>query len=418
MKIILNHPTGNANVRAVAKSLAEAGILYKFYTSLAAFPGNTLDKLGSLEPLSELRRRSFDPILQPVTQMYPWWEVGRTLSIKLGLKKFHQHEQGVFCVDNVYQKSDQHVASHLKHSAKMGVKGVYAYEDGAYKTFQRAKELNLSCIYDLPVAYWKIMRKLLTEEAERLPSWAITLEGGISDSAAKLERKTKELELADIVIVPSDFVKDSLSVFEGTKKIVVSHFGSPIQSENISLKDLPVKADTGRPLRVLFVGSMGQRKGLADLFAAMKLLKGYNIELIVMGSLLAPFEFYKEDYPDFIYEPVRSHDEVLELMRSCDVFCLPSLVEGRALVMQEAMSQGLPLIVTPNTGGADLIIEGKTGFLVPTRSPHIIAEKLNWFVENKSAIPEMSNLARIHAAQYKWEAYGEKIVQAVTEYLD
>jgi glycosyltransferase involved in cell wall biosynthesis len=103
-------------------------------------------------------------------------------------------------------------------------------------------------------------------------------------------------------------------------------------------------------------------------------------------------------------------------MRSCDVFCLPSIVEGRALVMQEAMSQGLPIIITPNTGGEDLIIEGVTGFLVPIRSPEAIANKLSWFLENRNKIKEMGRSAQEHAANYTWDAYGSNIVKKLLEH--
>jgi len=97
-------------------------------------------------------------------------------------------------------------------------------------------------------------------------------------------------------------------------------------------------------------------------------------------------------------------------MRTCDVFCLPSIVEGRALVMQEAMSQGLPLIITANTGGEDLIIKGETGFLVPIRSPEAIARKLTWFLKNRAEIPEMGRKAHEHAAKYTWEKYARTII--------
>ncbi|HKO81284.1 MAG TPA: glycosyltransferase family 4 protein, partial [Chitinophagaceae bacterium] len=171
------------------------------------------------------------------------------------------------------------------------------------------------------------------------------------------------------------------------------------------------------PLRVLYVGSMGQRKGLGDLFAAMRLLNNPNIELVVMGSLLAPLEFYRREYPNFTYEPGRPYEQVLALMKTCDVFCLPSIVEGRALVMQEAMSQGLPLIITPNTGGADLIEEGKTGFLVPIRSPQAIANKLCWFLENRSQVSEMGQMAQRHAAKYTWDNYGFNVTTAIKKFL-
>ena len=69
------------------------------------------------------------------------------------------------------------------------------------------------------------------------------------------------------------------------------------------------------PLRVLFAGALTQRKGLADLFAAMKLVASKEIELVVMGSLLRPLAWYREQFPSFIYEPPRPHHDVLRLMR-------------------------------------------------------------------------------------------------------
>ena len=114
-------------------------------------------------------------------------------------------------------------------------------------------------------------------------------------------------------------------------------------------------------------------------------------------------EFYRGELKDFTFEAGRPNAGVLELMRSCDVFCLPSLAEGRALVMQEAMSQGLPLLITPNTGGEDLIEEGVTGFLVPIRRPDQIAEKISWFADNRAALPQMSRAAQNKASQLTWE---------------
>jgi glycosyltransferase involved in cell wall biosynthesis len=100
-------------------------------------------------------------------------------------------------------------------------------------------------------------------------------------------------------------------------------------------------------------------------------------------------------------------------MRTCDVFVLPSIVEGRALVQQEAMACGLPLIVTKNAGADDLIDEGKTGFLVPIRSPKAIAEKIDWFVRNRSAIDGMRIAARRRASELTWFGYGEKVLAAI-----
>ncbi|WP_183559878.1 glycosyltransferase family 4 protein [Mucilaginibacter sp. SP1R1] len=418
MKIVLSHPTGNRNVRAVISSLAQAGMLLEFNTTLAADPAAFWLKFlpGSLR--SEWLRRTFPLSLSNINTR-PVLELARMALPRLGFDAAVNHEKGWASIDAVYHDLDKAGARRLVNiTSKINVDAVYAYEDGALETFRQAKKMGLKCIYDLPIAYWETVQKLMTEEAARLPQWAVTLGGGIHDSAAKLERKTQELELADVVVGPGSFVMDSLPTWSKGKTVIMSPFGSPeFDSSNISAGSIQSK-QTNRPLRVLFAGSMGQRKGLGDLFKAIRILNNKNVELVVMGSLLAPMEFYRNELPDFTYEPGRSHDKVLELMRSCDVFCLPSIVEGRALVMQEAMSQGLPIIITPNTGGADLIEKGKTGFLVPTRSPEVIAEKIGWFLDNRSKIAEMGEMARQKAADYTWDNYGDQIVRSLVNYLN
>jgi glycosyltransferase involved in cell wall biosynthesis len=348
--------------------------------------------------------------LHPITLQHPVLELGRILANRLKLDRLGRHETGIFCVDAIYQKQDKIVAKRLRKNPKR-YSGVYTYEDGALETFTAADELGIRRIYDLPIAYWQTLRCLLAEEAERLPAWKVTLGGGVSDSETKLSRKTRELELSEVVICPSQFVARSLPESARSKKtIVVAPFGSP---SSAPVKN-PVMPGTGRKLRVLFAGSMSQRKGLGDLFAALRLLNRKDVELVIMGTPQAPIEFYRGQYNEFVHEASRPHAKVLELMGSCDVFCLPSIVEGRALVMQEAMSQGLPLIITPNTGGEDLIEEGITGFLVPIRRADKIAEKIAWFADNRSLLPEMSRAAQAKASQLTWDAYGKIIASAIS----
>jgi glycosyltransferase involved in cell wall biosynthesis len=196
------------------------------------------------------------------------------------------------------------------------------------------------------------------------------------------------------------------------KHCLVAVFGSPPRNW-----DAAQRASGSDKLRVLFAGSLTQRKGLADVFTAMKLLKRHDVELIVMGSPIVPMEFYRRQYPDFTYMSTRPHHEVLKLMQSCDVLVLPSIAEGRALVQQEALANGLPLIVTKNTGGEDLIVPGETGFLVPIRSPEAIAEKIAWLAHNRDRRPEMRRAAIRQADEYPWQRYTDRILAAVSTSL-
>jgi glycosyltransferase involved in cell wall biosynthesis len=405
--IYLVHPFGNANVRAVLAALDTANRLGKFFTTLGWSNNSPILEALPENLRGEMIRRGYD-LPHSKIKTHPTREIVRLLAGKLGLRWLTKHETGWASIDRVWTGLDEVAAKYLcENCERLKIHGVYAYEDCAVRLFESAHELGLRRVYDLPIAYWQTAQRLLREEAQRYPEWEPTL-GGTRDSEEKLARKTRELALAEIVICPSAFVLDSLpEQTRRTKKCVVAPFGSP-PSMTYESHETDVK-----PLRFLFVGALSQRKGLADLFAAMKLVKSSDAELVVMGSPILPMQFYRNQLANFIYEAPRAHAAVLRLMGSCDVLVLPSIVEGRALVQQEAMANGLPLIVTRNAGGEDLIVEGETGFLVPAGSPAAIAEKIEWFLENRGKLPGMRAAARAKAAELTWPAYGARILHAI-----
>jgi glycosyltransferase involved in cell wall biosynthesis len=405
--ILLSHPTGNANVRAVLEALDHAGLLAKFLTTLAWSRNSPLLQALPPNPRAQMARRGYD-LPHYKIKIYPARETVRLLAEKLQLHSLTRPAAAWAGLDKVGRELDKFTAEYLEQNhQRLKVRGVYAYEDFAEQSFEAASQLGIRRIYDLPIAYWETAQRLLQNEATRYPEWEPTL-GGTRDSEEKLARKTRELELAETVICPSAFVLESLPERARVeKKCVVAQFGSPPFMTHKS------HGTYGKPLRLLFAGALTQRKGLADLFAAMKLVGSSEVELVVMGAPVLPIQFYQNQFADFVYEAPRAHPAVLELMRSCDVLVLPSIVEGRALVQQEAMACGLPLIVTRNAGGEDLIIEGKTGFLVPAGEPAAIAEKVDWFAQNRAELPAMSSAARLKAAELTWPAYGEKILHAI-----
>jgi glycosyltransferase involved in cell wall biosynthesis len=428
-KLILSHPTGNEFVRALIQGLQERDALETFHTTLDT---NWLAPFLEFAPeriKASTNRRNFS-LPKNKLKTSSLKEIIRLSSNTLGLTSLARHESGWASIDAVYQDLDRAVAKYIltnnsqrpgksqgsgnsqdsgNYQHSQSITGIYSYEDACAESFTAAKKTGLKCFYELPIAYWQTSKKLLEEESLRLPEWEPTLVGN-RDSQKKLDRKTRELELADVVICPSRFVKNSLpkDLVVG-KKCIIAEFGSP----SISFHPKITNPDKSSKFRVLFAGSLSQRKGLADLFAAIKLLGRNDIELVVMGALLAPMNFYRSQLPDFTYEHPRPHQEVLQLMATCDVLVLPSIVEGRALVQQEAMGCGLPVITTANGGADDLIINGETGFLVEIRSPEKLAENISWLADNRQTAKEMGAKARQLASSLTWRRYADKILQAI-----
>jgi len=408
--LIFTHPTGNANVRHAALGLFRAGLLAEFWTCLNFQAPALLDRLLPVRVASQLRRRAYPQELARAIHTRPFHEVVRLFAPKFGLPGLVQHETGRFSVDAVYRALDQAVARRLRSG---DFSGVYAYEDGAEYSFREARRRGLRTLYDLPIGYWRVARTLLMEEAEREPEWAATLTGN-RDSEEKNARKDAELALADVVFVASSYTCRTLGEaadFKGT--VMVVPYGAPVYQPA-----LPVAAPApGKKLRVLFVGSLGQRKGLSYLFAACHAVRS-AVTLTVIGQKPAePCAALDRELKSVRWIPSCPHPQVLAEMAAHDVFLFPSLFEGFGLVLLEAMAMGLPVITTAHTAGPDLIHEGVEGFIVPIRDSAAIAAHLERLHREPARLAEMSRRARLRAREFTWQNYEETLAAGVGRIL-
>jgi starch synthase len=403
--ILLSHPTGNEFVRAALEAFDRAGMLGEFWTTLSWNPHSPIDRILP-KPLREtFRRRSFPDSIRSRTYTMPLRETVRLLAGVIGVTP--KHETGAFSIDAVLGELDRRAAERLRKIDNLDA--VYAYEDGALESFRAARERNIRRIYDLPIGYWRIGRQIFAEEAQRQPEWAPTLTGAL-DSAEKLARKDDELRLADRVIVASTFTKQTLAGAPCTAKIDIIPYGAPpaIFSEIVK--------PSGR-LKVLFAGSLGQRKGLSYLLAAIERLKN-SVELTLLGrkaaSGCAPLDNAVRKYR---WIPTLSHTGVLREMQNHDVLVLPSLFEGFGLVILEAMAQGTPAITTAHTAGPDLIQNDVDGCIVPIRLAEPIAEKLDLLASDRDRLRSMKLAARRKAELCSWEIYRRRLVEVAREVI-
>jgi starch synthase len=405
--ILFSHPTGNANVQQAALALVEAGLLHEFWTCFGWNPDSPVNRLLPSGLRKQFGRRSLLKELRGKARYFPVRELGRHFCGLVGLSRLAQQESDCFSIDAVYRSLDRKVAREVARSSVLSA--VYAYEDGAAESFTSARACGLRCLYDLPIGYWRTARAIYEEETKREPEWAVTL-SGMLDSPAKLQRKDTELRLADVVLVASNFTKRTIqedAIHPGP--IVVIPYGSPPLGP-----EMPTRMH-GKRLRVLFVGGLGQRKGLSYLLKAIDLL-GNGVELTLLGrktnDTCIPLN---EATRKHRWTPTLPHAEVLEEMGRHDVLVFPSLFEGFGLVILEAMSQGIPVITTPHTAGPDLIEDGRNGFIVPIRSAEAIASRLEEIASDPGKLAAMKRASYEAAGDFAWKTYRNKLVAAVQE---
>ena len=408
--LLLAHPSGNTFFRAAARAFYDAGWLQELDSCICWDSDSFWARRLPTSLAVELARRSFTDVPLALQHSHPWREWGRLLSAALPLPWLRRHEQGPFSIDAMYRSFDRQVARRLPSLA--GLQAVYAYEDGALNTFQTAERLGLQRIYDLPIGYWRAAQLIFQEERELQPEWACTLTG-LNDSAAKLARKDRELQLADLLVVPSEFVRSTLLEHNASSApIAVVPFGSPPPL------GAPTQTPADGPLRVLYVGSLGQRKGLSYAIDAVQFL-GAQLSFTMIGRITAPnCRPLLAALEQHRWIETLPHNQVIEQMSQHDVLLLPSLFEGYALVISEALSQGLPVLTTPNSGAMQTIRDGVEGFIVPIRNSQAIAERLQQLASNRDQLAAMRRACLRRAAELSWAGYEHGLRAAVGQAID
>jgi glycosyltransferase involved in cell wall biosynthesis len=224
----------------------------------------------------------------------------------------------------------------------------------------------------------------------------------------ELEEACQEFEEADYIILNSKFSSKTF-VDEGVspgKLIYIPRGYNPIQFKRSIRRD--------RKFRVLFVGQLLVRKGLFYLLKAWDILNLPNAELVIVGQPMDETRNFLSGYiarNDIVFKGFIS--DPAEEYQQADVFVLPTLDEGSAKVVYEAMACGLPCIVTPNAGST--ITDKVDGIIIGPRSVDDVVEAILTLFKEKDFRLGIGAAAEKSSVNYTWSKYGERLLNT---YLD
>ena len=285
------------------------------------------------------------------------------------------------------------------------VTAVHSFEDCSLWQFEEAKRLGKACIYDLPIGYYPAWERTQAKLARVYADW-LPASGLPSSRWVRPDQKRREMELADIVLVASSFVRQTIETFI-PKRIVLAPYGVDAEFWR------PAEPrDRSEPLRFIYAGQCSIRKGTPLLLEAWRkaALPDAQLELVGVWQLA---EARRVLLPAGVrHMPPCSREDLRDRYRAADVFVFPSYFEGFGLVLLEAMACGLPAIASTATAGPDVLDDG-CGRLVETGNVDALVEAFHWCSAHRERLPVMRAAARQRAEQCSWEAYRQKVAAAV-----
>ena len=218
----------------------------------------------------------------------------------------------------------------------------------------------------------------------------------------------RNFELADIILCPSNWVAEGVREYspECVDKIRIVPYGSSLRLRE-SINKTPIAG------RVLFAGREALRKGLHYLADAAQILRTHGLDIDVRVAGVSQHEVkWIKNRGELNCLGTLPMDMMYHEFEQADVFVLPSLSEGQAGVVLEAMACGCPVIATRESG---VDFAPGCGLTVPACNAEALAEAIARVVGDREVRNNLAQGALDQAADFSVDAWKSRLVQVANE---
>ncbi|WP_144577609.1 glycosyltransferase family 4 protein [Agrobacterium sp. DE0009] len=387
---------------AVPRIFASAGRLAHFYTDICATKGwprivNSFPATFYPPPVRRLAGRLPKGVPTALTTVFSGFGL-RSVLRHMRARDVVEETSHAIWAGSVFS---ERVARRGFH----GAAGLYAFSGDALEQMRAAKQQGLWTAVEQMIAPRDVVEALLAQEMARFPEWT----GPAQDNPhARLfaDREKAEWQLADVIVCPSEFVRKHVVACGGPQaRCVVVPYGVNAAAA------IDRQARMPGPIRVLTVGEVGLRKGSPYVVEAARLME--DRARFRMAGRVRAHDDVKQQISQWVeLRGIVPRAQIIEEFRWADVFLLPSLCEGSATAVYEALAAGLPVITTENTG--TVVRDGIEGFIVPVCDAEAIATAVRALADNPELRRTMSANALLRAAEHTVESYGERLLAALS----
>lgn len=269
-------------------------------------------------------------------------------------------------------------------------------------SIRAAHRRGIPCVLQTGSAHIVCQAELLRDEAARFGAVERITHPRV------IARAVQEYRETDVIVVPSLFVYQTfLDQGVPEDKLVLVPWAA------VSVVDAPgIREVRDEPVTALFVGGCSLRKGIPYLLQAARII-GPEVNVRMVGPQNPRLISHLGGLPPNVKAVgVKRGDALQDEFRRADIFILPSVEDGSALVTLEAMLASLPVVVSDQAGAA-LVEDGFSGYIVKARDAEAMAERILVLARDPGARARFGAAALAAAAPRTTDVYGEELTRLV-----
>ncbi|MBA4316348.1 MAG: hypothetical protein C0422_13620 [Alcaligenaceae bacterium] len=359
---------------------------------------------GKIEIVNRMSLRRSDQLPDEKIISYPLYSILYVVGLKL--LKTHYYSRVAFCLfGSLFARL---VAKKIASKAVI----LYGYDCASLEAFQVNKRNGGINIYEQTILPYQLEHSLMRNEFTKYRKYTKEKIGRYHEGSSA--RLWNEWGLADIIIVGSEFVKEGMiRLGVSASKIKVVPYG--VKSTKVEgFAERVYQSKKSHVLNILFVGEVGLRKGAISLIEALRSIESkYNFKVDFVGRVAICDKYIKSLSSRFEFHGKVNRETVKIFYSNADIFVLPSVVEGSATVTYEALSVGLPVMATLNSGS--VVQDGVDGIVIKESSVQEIRNAIVKVLENRKLLDQFRENIRLSRYKVSFERYERDIANIIDE---
>ncbi len=303
--------------------------------------------------------------------------------------------------DDFFTRVDRQGAAAVNDSTS----AIIGREFGSLHSFRQGKKVGAKCIYHLPTSDHGRLKQILCSEHQRYGNICTSTFDPREFDPHRLAMKAEEIALADMILCPSQFVRSTLLAANvPISKIAVQPFG--FEQGWLNLPRPPSSK------KVVLVGNISARKGAHRLLEVWKEIGAHKThQLILVGDMHLTPAFLKDYRGMYHHIPKMPREKLRHVYLGADILVLPALAEGLALVILEAVSCGVTLLASKNSGAEGFLKPDEQAVLFDAQDNMALAASLEWALTKPDQARALGERARQMASDWSWSSYRKQLGQ-------
>jgi glycosyltransferase involved in cell wall biosynthesis len=301
----------------------------------------------------------------------------------------------------------------IKRIEQEPVDVVWGYDLASRDVFRWAKKNGLYCVLDRTIGHSVPQNQILSEEHQRHPRFFQS--PFIPKSQRHLDEEQEEIDLADVVVVGSRFCAETL-IRNGCppRKVQILAYG---YDETLFPLTPPRRVSCrGGPIKLLFVGHVSARKGMAYLLEAIMNIRAEDAALTLVGNMDIPRKTFQVYEKRVKYIPTVSRADVVKYFCEADCFIFPSLFEGSAIVLREIYGAGLGAIQSFVAG--DGVIDGENGKILPSPTVSGLVDSISQLIDDPERVRAWQDSSWKSRGAATWSSYRQNAATMLNRLVD